>query len=104
MEGVESIGFSPDKSPELDRRGVVAFAVFETVEQMQAAGEEQRAAEALLGTEFQLLNRPMWCEAKDPARNVALDRREARQTGAAKRHRGLRGVVEQWGREGCPSH
>ena len=32
VEGVESIGFSPDKSPELDRRGVVAFAVFGSVD------------------------------------------------------------------------
>ena len=97
-------GFSPDKSPELDRRGVVAFVVFETAELMRAAEEGQNACWALLGTEFQLLNRPMWCEAKDPDRNVALDRREEKQTGAAKRHRGAERSGGCGGRVRCPSH
>ena len=69
---------------------------------MQAAEEGQRACWALLGTEFQLLNRPMWCEAKDPDRNVALDRREARQTGAVKRHRGAERSGGVWGQGGMP--
>ena len=80
-------------SPELVRRGVVGFVVFETVELMQAAEKEQRAYWALLGAELQLLNRPMKCEAKDPKKNVALDRRKARQAGAAKRQKGVETVV-----------
>ena len=47
-----------------------------------------------MGTEFQLLNRPMWCGAKDPEKNVALDRREARQAGAGKRQRRVEVVKE----------
>ena len=69
---------------------------------MQATEKEQKACEALLGTEFQLLNRPMWCEAKDPDRNVALDRREAKQTGAAKRLRGAERSGGVWGQRGLP--
>ena len=102
VEGAETIGFSPDKNPELNRRGVVGFVVFETTEQMQAAEKEQKACWALLGTEFQLLNRPMWCVAKDPDRNVALDRREAKQTGAAKRLRGAERSGGVWGQRGLP--
>ena len=41
----------------------------------------------MMGKEFQLLNRPMRCEPKDPEANVALDRKEARLVGAAKRQR-----------------
>ena len=69
--------------------------VFETVEQMQAAEEEQRACWALLDTEFQLLNRPMKCEPKDPEKSVALDRRELKLAGAAKRQRGAEKVVKE---------
>ena len=49
---------------------------------------------ALMGTEFQLLNRPMRCEPKDPEENVTLDRprREAGLVGAAKRQRGVEEV------------
>ena len=102
VEGALTTGFSADRNPELDRKGVVAFVVFETEEQMQAAEQGQRACEALLGTEFQLLNRPMHCEAKDPDRNVALERREARQTGAVKRHRGAARSGGAWGQGGMP--
>ena len=102
VEGAVTTGFSPDRYPELDRRGVVAFVVFETQEQMQAAEQGQKACEALLGTEFQLLNRPMHCAAKDPDRNVALERREARQTGAVKRHRGAARSGGAWGQGGMP--
>ena len=35
--GVVSVGFSPDRQPEFARRGVVAFVVFETVAQRNAA-------------------------------------------------------------------
>ena len=42
VEGVESIGFSPDRNPELARRGVVAFVVFDTVEQRDAALVEEK--------------------------------------------------------------
>ena len=95
IAGVESVGFSPDKSPELIRGDVVGFVVFETFELMQAAEGEQRACWAWLGTELQLLNKPMKCGVKDPKKIVALDRREARHTGAAKRQRGVETAVNE---------
>ena len=42
VEGVESIGFSPDRHPGFRRRGVVAFAVFRTMEQRDAAVVDTR--------------------------------------------------------------
>ena len=42
MEGVESIGFSPDRHPGFCRRGVVAFVVFQTVEKRDATLVDQR--------------------------------------------------------------
>ena len=44
----------------------------------------------------------MWCVAKDPDRNVALDRREARQAGAAKRQRGVERTGGVMGQRGLP--
>ena len=86
---MESVGFSPDRHPEITRRGAVAFVVFATVEQRNAALVEEKVCWALMDNEFefQLLNRPMRCEPKDPEKNVALDRREAGLMGAAKRQR-----------------
>ena len=37
VDVVVSARFSPDRHPEIARRGVVAFVVFETVEQRNAA-------------------------------------------------------------------
>jgi hypothetical protein len=68
-------------------RGVVAFVVFSTVEQRDAALVDNRVAWALLGTEFQLENRQISIEAKDPERNTALDRKEAGLVGGGKRPR-----------------
>ena len=51
--------------------------VFQTVEQRDVALMDDRVCWALLGTEFQLENRRISIEAKDPERNTALDRREA---------------------------
>ena len=79
MEGVESVGFSPDRHPGFRRRGVVAFVVFRTVEQRDAALVDQRVCWALLGTEFQLENRMVHYEAKSPELNTALDKRDAEQ-------------------------
>jgi hypothetical protein len=87
VEGVESVGFSPDRRPGFRRRGVVAFVVFSTVEQRDAALVDNRVAWALLGTEFQLENKMINIEAKDPERNTALDRREAGLVGGGKRPR-----------------
>ena len=87
VEGVESVGFSPDRHPGFRRRGVVAFVVFSTVEQRDAALVDNRVAWALLGTEFQLENKMISIEAKDPERNTALDRREAGLVGGGKRPR-----------------
>ena len=42
VEGVESVGFSPDRYPGFHRRGVVAFVVFQTVEQRGAALVDKR--------------------------------------------------------------
>ena len=72
VEGVESVGFSPDRHPGFRMRGVVAFVVFQTVEQRDAALVDNRVIWALLGTEFQLENRQITIEAKDPERNTAL--------------------------------
>ena len=88
VEGMESVGFSPDKHPETTRRGVATFVVFAT------ALVEKEDCWALMGREFQLLNRPMRCEPKDPKRNVTLDRNEARLVGAAKGQRRA-GVVRE---------
>jgi hypothetical protein len=52
VEGVESIGFSPDRHPGFHMRGVVAFVVFHTVEQRDAALADNGVIWALLGTEF----------------------------------------------------
>ena len=87
VEGVESVGFSPDRHPGFRMRGVVAFVVFHTVEQRDAALVDNRVIWALLGTEFQLENRQITIEAKDPERNTALDRKEAEQVGGGKRPR-----------------
>ena len=94
VEGVESVGFSPDKHLETTRRGLVAFVVFATVEQRNAALVDEKVCWALMGTEFQLLNRPMSCEPKDPERNVALDRKDARLVGATTRQRRMEVVRE----------
>ena len=87
VEGVESVGFSPDRHPGFRMRGVVAFVVFHTVEQRDAALVDNRVIWALLGTEFQLGNKQITIEAKDPERNTALDRKEAGQVGGGKRPR-----------------
>ena len=39
---MESVGFSPDRHPEIARRGVVAFVVFDTIEQRNAALVEEK--------------------------------------------------------------
>ena len=57
------------------------------MEQWNAALVDSRVAWALLGTEFQLENRQVNIEAKDPERNTALDTREAEQVGEGKRPR-----------------
>ena len=51
---MESVGFSPDRNPEIIRRGVVGFVVFKTVEQRNAALVDQKVCYALMNTEFQL--------------------------------------------------
>ena len=84
---MESVGFSPDRHPGFRRRGVVAFVVFQTVEQRDAALMDSRVIWALLGTEFQLEKRQIIIEAKDPERNTGLDRREAERVGGGKRPR-----------------
>ena len=93
MEGVVSVGFSPDKHPEFARRGVVAFVVFETVEQRNAALVDEKVCYALLDTGFQLANKLMRCEAKNPELNVALDRRQAGQVSAGRKHRRVESVL-----------
>ena len=45
--GAVTTGFSPDKNPGLDRKGVVGFVVFETAEQMHAGS--RGGSECLLG-------------------------------------------------------
>ena len=87
VEGVESVGFSPDRHPGFRMRGVVAFVVFQTVEQRDAALVDSRVIWALLGTQFQSESRQITIEAKDPERKTALDRREADQVGGGKRSR-----------------
>ena len=52
VEGVVSVGFSPDRHPEFARRDVVAFVVFETKEQRNAALVEEAVCYALLDTKF----------------------------------------------------
>ena len=91
---MESLGFSPDRHPEITRRGVVAFRVVATVAQRNAALVDEKVCWALMGTEFQLLKRPMRCEPKDPERNVALDRKGTRLVGAVKGQRGVEVVRE----------
>ena len=63
VEGVESVGFFPDRHPGFRRRDVVAFVVFQTVEQRGAALVDNRVIWALLGTEFQLENKMISIEA-----------------------------------------
>ena len=87
VEGVESVDFSPDRHPGFRMRGVVAFVVFQTVEQRDAALVDGRVCWALLGTKFQLENRMINIEAKDLERNTALDRKETEQVGGGKRPR-----------------
>ena len=78
VEGVVSVGFSPDKAPDNPSRGVVGFVVFSTVEQRDAALDDRELPSlALLGSEFLLGRRVVRSEAKEPERNVALDRKEA---------------------------
>ena len=77
VEGVVSVGFSPDKAPTNPNRGVVGFVVFRTVELRDAALDDRELPSyALLGSEFQLNNRVVRSEAKEPERNVALNRKE----------------------------
>ena len=52
VEGVESVGFSPDRHPGFRRRVVVAFVVLQTAEQRDVALVDQWVCRALLGTEF----------------------------------------------------
>ena len=87
VEGVEPVGFSPDRHPGFRMRGVVAFVVFQTVEQRDAALVDDRVCWALLDTEFQLENRRISIEAKDPERDTALDRKVAEQVSGGKRPR-----------------
>ena len=51
VEGVESVGASPDRHPGFRRRSVVAFVVFQTVEQRDATLVDNRVIWTLLGTE-----------------------------------------------------
>ena len=95
LEGVESVEFSPDKHPSIRGRGVVAFVVFETAEQMNAALVDEKVCHALLDTEFQLDVKLMRCEPKDPEKNMALDRKEAGLVGAAKRQRKAEKVLRE---------
>lgn len=77
VEGVVSVGFSPDKAPTNPNRGVVGFVVFSSVEQRDAALDDRELPSyALLRAEFQLSNRVVRSEAKEPDRNVALVRKE----------------------------
>ena len=75
--------------PEFAGSGVVAFVVFEAAEQRGAALVDEKVCYALLDTKFQLANRPMRCEPKDPELDVALGRKESGQAshGAGKEHR-----------------
>ena len=57
------------------------------MEQRGAALVDQRVCWALLGTEFQLEDKMIKCEAKDPELNTAPDKREAEQVGGCKRLR-----------------
>ena len=52
VEGVESVGFSPERHPGFRRRDVVAFVVFQTVKQRDAALVDNRVVWGLLGTTF----------------------------------------------------
>ena len=47
VEIVESIGFSPDRNPEIARRGVVGFVVSDTIEQRDEALVEEKVCWAL---------------------------------------------------------
>ena len=92
---MESAGFFPDKHPGIRGRGVVAFVVFETEEQMKATLVGEKVCYALLDTEFQLGVKLMRCESNGLERNVALDRKEAGQVGTAKRQRQVEKVVRE---------
>ena len=75
LEGIVSVGFSPDKFPHDERRGVTGFVVFQTKEQLESACDDDvRASYAVLNTEFQLGHRVPVSEKADPERNLALDR------------------------------
>ena len=65
----------------------MAFVVFQTVEQRDAALVDVWMCWALLGTGLQLENKMIIIEAKDPERNTALEKREAEQAGGNKRLR-----------------
>ena len=63
--GVQSVGFSEDRSPGYRRRGVVAFVVFETPEQRDAVLETDKVIWALLTPDFQCENRRIELKAAD---------------------------------------
>ena len=63
--GVQSVGFSEDRSAGYRRRGVVAFVVFETPEQRDAVLETDKVIWALLTPDFQCENKRIELKAAD---------------------------------------
>lgn len=76
VEGVMPVGFSSDRHHEMTRMDMGAFVMFETVEQRNAAREDEKVRCALLDSEFQLANKLVRCEARDPEQNVTLSGQE----------------------------
>ena len=91
VDGVESVGFSPDRHPGFRNRGVVAFVVFKTVEQRDAALKYARSKViwGLYDTDFQLEQKRIEVKAADSEVDVAVDRKGSQQPGGGKRHRGV---------------
>ena len=65
FDGVQSVGFSEDRSPGYRRRGVVAFVVFETPEQRDAVLETDKVIWALFTPDFQCENKRIELKAAD---------------------------------------
>ena len=93
VDGVESVGFSPDRHPGFRNRGVVAFVVFKTVEQRDAVLELGNVIWGLYTTDFQLEEKRMEIKAADTGVDKALDRQRSQQPGGGKRHRGVEVAV-----------
>ena len=91
VDGVESVGFSPDRHPGFRNRGVVAFVVFKTVEQRDAALKYARSKViwGLYDTDFQLEQKRIEVKAADSEVDMAVDRKRSQQPGGGKRHRGV---------------